>query len=236
MMSGLTGFNGFRYSSEVSVSCLTYLFADQFVGGVGWFGRAMSQAALVTPTTGKWVNFANAERQCFAAAIWSLKHQELITISDGARHASNRLSRIGERPTLLFEAIGDGEDVIGVEGLLLAALRRPIDASQLYRDAIALEPLDTVLARLRDEAVGANVASVPEKYGRRVPKSLHWSNSSECKVRPEAQRSLERQFRVADDLGLFGRDQPDFKELRRQCSLAVYRGPRRELVNYVGDG
>ena len=67
--------------------------------------------------------------------------------------------------------------------------------------------IDALLVPVQEEAVVANVVVLPEGEGR-IPQSLSWSVHA-CYAIPEmARRSLEAQFRSADEAGLFGRDQP----------------------------
>jgi len=222
-MAGTVSHFGGRYSNEVSASCLSYLFADRFIRRISWFGRAMAEAAVVTPTTGTLVKVANVERQCLATALWSLEHQGLIAIYLKKAHASNLLGRIGE-DELLLERVGEAKHLVGIEAMLLAAFpTQPVEAMQLYVRAVEVETADALLCLLQDEAVAANVLSVSDRNGDRVSPSLRWWSRSRREIREEARGLLETQFRAAQGLGLFGTDQPGlFSKLKRQCGHAAW--------------
>jgi hypothetical protein len=213
-----------RYPQHVSASCLSSLFADRFMRRISLSGRALAEAAVVTPTTGTLVKVANVERQCLATALWSLEHQGLIEIHLKRSDASNFLGRIGE-DRLLFERIEEGEHLIGVEGTLLDAFpERPIEARQLYVAAFGAETPDALLTPLQKEAVAANVVSISDQKEDRILPSLRWSSLSRCVIREGTRETLETQFRAADDLGLFGNDQSRlFSKVRRQCGLAAWK-------------
>jgi len=217
------GYQGFEFPAQVSASCLTYLFADRFVRPMSRSRRFFGELALVTPTSGTLVQIADVQLQCLATALWSLEHHGLIAIAEKAHPASNHLGRIGEYK-LQFERVGEGEGLVGLERLVLSALPgAPVDARDLLRfDAFNLRPVDALLLPVQEEAVRANVAVPSEREGR-VPQSLNWSVHARYEIREMARRSLEAQFRSADEAGLFGRNQPQlFEEVRRQCGLALY--------------
>ncbi len=218
------GSQGFEYPSEVSASCLTYLFADRFVRPMGWSHRIFGETALITPTSLRLVHIVNVQLQCLATALWSLEHHGLITISEKVLSASNLLGRIGEHE-LVLERVGESEGLLGLERQVLSALPgEPVGARDLLLlDAFDIVPVDALLVPVREEAVAANVVVFPEREGR-VPQSLRWSVYARYEVRELARRSLEAQFRSADEAGLFGRDQPQlFKRVWKECARPFKR-------------
>lgn len=108
------GHQGFEFPSEVSASCLAYLFADRFVRPMSRSRRFFGELALITPTSGTLVHIVDVQLQCLATALWSLQHHGLITVSERAPSASNLLGRIGEHK-LLLERMEEGEDLVGLE-------------------------------------------------------------------------------------------------------------------------
>jgi len=220
----LGGYQGFELPAEVSASCLAYLFADRFVRPMSRSGRLFGELALVTPTSGTLVQIVDVQLHCLTTALWSLLHHGLITISEKAPSASNLLGRIGEHE-LLLERVGEGEDLVGLEGQVLSALPGgPVVARELlYLDAFDIVPVDALLVPVQEEAVVAGVVVLPEREGR-VPQSLSWSVHARYEIREMARRSLEAQFRCADEAGLFVRDQPQlFKRVRKECALPFKR-------------
>ena len=204
--------------------CLTYLFADRFVRPMSWSNRILGQLALVTPTSGTLVHIVDVQLHCLATALRVLQHHGLITISDKAPSASNLLGRIGEHE-LLLERVGGGEDLVGLEGQVLSSLpAEPVVARDLlYLDAFDIVPVDALLVPVQEEAVAANVLVLPEREGR-APQSLSWSVHARYEIREMARRSLEAQFRSADEAGLLVRDQPQlFKRVLKECALPFRR-------------
>ncbi len=135
------GYQGFGLPAEVSASYLAYLFADRFVRPMSWSTRVLGHAALVTPTSGRLVQIGYVQVQCLATALWSLEHHGFIAIFDKAPSASNLLGRIGEHQ-LMIDRLGEGEDLVGLEGLVLSALP---GAPVIARDLLNLTPLTSCL-------------------------------------------------------------------------------------------
>ena len=228
-MAGMSDSHVLRYSYDVSASCLAYLFADRLVRGLSWMGRATSEPALVTPTSGTLVSTADVELQCLATALWSLDYHGLIKISatppPGAKHKPPyRKRRRGETSWLSFERRGKDPELPGLEGLLLSEF--PDGAIGVWEllssDAFDLRPVDALLVPVQREAADANVA-VLCKQGRPTPRSLSWSIHACYEVREGARRAVEAQFRIAEETGVFGSDRPSlFKEVRARCGQALW--------------
>jgi hypothetical protein len=63
----------------------------------------------------------------------------------------------------------------------------------------------------------ANVVVLPEREGR-IPQSLSWSVHARYAIPEMARRSLEAQFRSADEAGLLDHDQPQlFQRVQKEC-------------------
>jgi hypothetical protein len=218
------GSRDFEFPAQVSASCLAYLFADRFVRPLSRWSRALGQLALATPTSGTLVDIGPVQFHCLATALWSLEHHGLMTISEKVPTASNLLGRIGEHE-LRFERVSEGEDLVGLEGMVLSALPgKPVNARELLLlDPFEVGRVDLFLFPVQEEAVASSVVVPPEHEGR-VPSSLRWSVYARYETPEIARTSLEAQFRSADEAGLFGRDQPQlFKRVRKRSPLGFKR-------------
>ncbi len=211
------GYHGFEYPSEVSASCLTYLFADRFVRPMSRSRRFLTgDLAVTTPTSGTLVRLAEVQRHCMATALWSLEHQGFIKIAETSS---------GGRKGLTVEKRRASPEMLGLDGLLLRAI--PYDPIVLKNlvcsNAFVSGGVDVELVPIQEEAVKAKVAVLSKRDGR-IPSCLKWSKHARYEIREVDRRSLNAQFRSADEAGLFGRDQPQlFKKVLAQCGLAIRR-------------
>ena len=228
-MARMSNSYGLRYPYEVSASCLVYLFADRLVRRLSWMGRITGEPALVTPMSGALAPIAEVGLQCLATALWSLDHHGLIKISDTPPTGSKdkppyRMRRKGETSWLSLERLEEDSELPGLEGLLLSEFPDgPVGVEDLLSsDAFDLGPIDALLVPVQLEAGDANVVALSEQ-GRRTPRSLSWSIHARYEVREEARRSVEAQFRVAEETGLLGGDRPRlFKDVRARCGQALW--------------
>jgi hypothetical protein len=218
-----------RYSYDVSASCLAYLCADRLVRRLSSMGRATGEPAVTSPTSGTLLPIVEVELQCLATALWSLDHHGLIKISDGPPPGSKskppyRKRRKGETSWLFFERLLEDSELPGLEGLLLSEFPDgPIGIGELLSsDTFDLRPIDALLVPIQREAADANVAVLSEQ-GRPTPRSLSWSIHARYEVREGSRRSVGTQFRVAEEIGLFGGNRPRmFKEVRARCGQALW--------------
>ncbi len=126
---------------------------------MGWSRRIFGEAGLITPTNRRMVHIVHVQLQFLATALWSLEHHGLIASFEKVPSASNLLGRIGEHE-LMIQGLGEGEDLVGLERLVLSALPgTPVVAKDLlYLDAFDIVPVDALLVPVQEEAVAGQMS------------------------------------------------------------------------------